>query len=342
VYSGDPALGAIGVASGHVHVDAREQAIMSGFEKGMLVQHDSLGLGKIVALEEKAVHVFFVGRDSRFAAKLRLPAAANLLKPAEAAARSFIGSPSAFSLDAASGRYGLAESWLSHDEAVARFQETYPGGFTDPLYTGESKGRLARPSRLRKATAAYAEAFGEGRGEQLLAAGSIKKLVEAALEIERLAAANRSGADKGTLAGGLGDAELAKAFFEALFAFLAAPAPERTLFTALAAAVAAFPGGAGVEGWPLLTLLPFLAQPERHMLLRPKVTSHAVHRLGLDLRFAVEPNWVTYSTLLASSALLLEKLRSLGARDFIDVETFLTVVTVRAATRAAAPPPAGE
>lgn len=315
---------------------------MNGFEKGMLVQHASLGLGKIVALEEKAVHVFFVGRDSRFAAKLRLPDAANLLKPAEAAARSFIGSPSAFSLDETSGRYGLAETWISHDEAVERFLETYPKGFEDPLYTGDGRGRLARPSRLRKATGAYAEAFGEGRGEQLLAAGSIKKLVEAALEIERLAAANRSGADKGTLAGGLADAGLAKGYFEALFALLAAPAPERTPFTALATAVSAFPGGAGAEGWPLLTLLPFVAQPERHMLLRPKVTSQAVHRLGLDLRFAVEPNWVTYSTLLASSSLLLEKLRSIGARDFIDVETFLTVVTVRGATRTAAPAPAGQ
>jgi hypothetical protein len=72
------------------------------------------------------------------------------------------------------------------------------------------------------------------------------------------------------------------------------------------------------------------------MLLRPKVTSQAAHRLGLELRFAADPNWTTYSTFLRSSEQLLEKLRAIGAKDFIDVESFLTVVTTRPATRMAA------
>ncbi|MGB8932955.1 MAG: hypothetical protein WCC48_17055, partial [Anaeromyxobacteraceae bacterium] len=111
-------------------------------------------------------------------------------------------------------------------------------------------------------------------------------------------------------------------------------APERAGFDALAAAVAAFPPEDVGRSWQLVTLLPFLAQPERHMLLRPKLTSQAAHRLGLELRFAADPNWVTYSTLLKSGELLLEKLRPIGASDLVDVESFLTVVTTRAAARA--------
>lgn len=309
---------------------------MSDFEKGMLVQHASLGLGKVVALEPKAVHVFFVGRDSRFAAKLRLPAAASLLKPAGPSERVWLGGVSAFSLDAATGRYGFAETWIPHEEAVSRFLEAYPKGFANPLYTGDGKGRQARPARIRRAHTAFVEAFGNGEGERLLAADDVAKLVTETLAIEKLAGANQAGADKATLSGGLEDAAVAKPFFTALFETLAAATPERAGFEALAAAVAAFPAEESSRGWQLVTLLPFIAQPERHMLLRPKLTSQAAHRLGLELRFAADPNWTTYSTLLKSGEQLLEKLRPIGAIDLIDVESFLTVVTTRAAVRPAA------
>lgn len=306
---------------------------MSELEKGMLVKHASLGLGKVVAVEPRAVHVFFVGRDSRFAAKLRLPAAATLLRPAEAGERAWLGGLSAFSLDAESGRYGYAEGWIPHDEAVARFLEAYPKGFSDPLYIGDGKGRQARPARIRRAQAAYAETLGGGAGERMLAAGALPKLVEAALAIEKMAGANTTGADKGALADCLKGAKGAEPFFAALFAHLGTPTPERAAFEALAAAVAALPREANAPAWPLVTLLPFLARPDQHVLLRPKLVSQAAHRLGLELRFATDPNWITYSTLLHSCALLLEKLRPLGARDLIDVESFLTIVTVRPAAR---------
>jgi len=182
---------------------------MSELEKGMLVQHVSLGLGKIVALEPKAVHVFFVGRDSRFAAKLRLPDATQHLRPAEPGERAWLGGVSAFTLDAASGRYGYAESWIPHEEAIARFLETYPKGFADPLYTGDGKGRQARPARIRRAHDVFAATFGDGEGERMLAAGSLAKVVEAALSVEKLACASQSGADKASLAPGLKDPQAA-------------------------------------------------------------------------------------------------------------------------------------
>lgn len=137
---------------------------MSDFEKGMLVQHASLGLGKVVALEPKAVHVFFVGRDSRFAAKLRLPDAVSLLKPAAPGDRVWLGGVSAFSLDAASGRYGFAETWIPHEEAVARFMEAYPKGFANPLYTGDGKGRQARPARIGAPTPPSSRRSATARG----------------------------------------------------------------------------------------------------------------------------------------------------------------------------------
>ena len=53
---------------------------MAELQNGMLVQHTTLGIGKIVAVEANAVHVFFPDSDKRFAAKLRLPAPRGLLR----------------------------------------------------------------------------------------------------------------------------------------------------------------------------------------------------------------------------------------------------------------------
>ncbi len=64
---------------------------------------------------------------------------------------------------------------------------------------------------------------------------------------------------------------------------------------------------------------------------RPRLTCDAARRLGLELRYASHPSWACYATLLQSAGQLLEKLRALGARDFIDLESFLHVVTAKRA-----------
>ena len=121
----------------------------------------------------------------------------------------------------------------------------------------------------------------------------------------------------------------------ALFDYVGGAEPEQARFEALAAAVAALPSHGAASAWTLVTSLPFLARPDRDMLLRPRTISLAAHRLGLELRFAPEPNWSTYSTLLRSCERLLGELRGLGARDYVDVECFLTVVTARPGVRPA-------
>jgi len=128
----------------------------------------------------------------------------------------------------------------------------------------------------------------------------------------------------------LKDLDAARGYFAALFDLLAAPAAEASRFEALCAAVVALPpGGARESGWQLVTLLPFVARPDVHILLRPRFACDVAHRLGLELAYAPRPGWSTYSALLRSSAVLLEKLRPLGARDHVDVEAFMHVVTAK-------------
>ncbi len=302
---------------------------MSVLANGMLVQHASLGLGKVVALEPRAVHVFFAASDARFATKLRLPMALPLLTPA-ASPNAWLSGLSDFALDAKTDRYGLATAWLSHADAVARFLDVFPKGFADPKYVGGGTTKRERVFRWRRAHDAYVETLGGGKGERLLAAGDVAELVESALRVERHVRPLHTDAEKGSFESALKDLGSSRAYFAALFDLLAVPAPEQSRFEALAAAVAAMvPGVSPESGWPMVTLLPFVARPDLDMVLQPRFACDAAHRLALELAYEPRPSWSTYSALLKSAKVLLQKLGPLGARDHIDVDSFMHVVTMR-------------
>ncbi len=77
---------------------------MTSLDIGMLVQHASLGLGKVIAVERSAVHVVFAARGDALATKLRLPMALAFLSAAAPAAV-WPHPLSAFELDEETRRY---------------------------------------------------------------------------------------------------------------------------------------------------------------------------------------------------------------------------------------------
>jgi len=78
---------------------------MEQFSKEMVVRHATLGIGRIVALEPTALHVFFLEGERREAVKLRLSAAKVFLTPAPKARDERLEQLPAFALDPISGRY---------------------------------------------------------------------------------------------------------------------------------------------------------------------------------------------------------------------------------------------
>jgi hypothetical protein len=295
---------------------------MSDIAKGMLVAHTSLGVGKVVAVESNAVHVFFPDAEKRFAAKLRWPAAQPLLRTDGVERNTWLEGLSSFSLDPAEGRYALAASWITHDQAIAEFLSEYPEGFADPAYLGTAgAARRVRAPRWRTASAEWTEAMGAGEGERLLAARNVRELVKRALGTEKHLTVVQSTFEEGTLKQALEDPDAALPFFEALFETLAAP-PGRARMEKLFAAVEALDVEPALA-WPIATVFPFVADPTKHVFLWPRTACAAAERLGCDLRYDAAPNWATYAALRAFSAQLLTRLEASGARDFIDVEAFL-------------------
>jgi hypothetical protein len=286
---------------------------MSDLERGALVQHATLGLGKVVALEADAVHVFFPGRGERFAAKLRLPGARAFLKVGLEDRNAWLEGLSSFTLDGTSGRWALPARWLTLDQAVEQFLASHPKGFA-----------VAAPGRAatwRAAQKLFAETLGEGEAERLLDAGDVREVVKRILKVGKLVSPLHADEERDAVEDALGDDDATRRFLRALFELLAVPSPGRPRFEKLHAAAAGLPGAPSAR-WLLVTLFPFLGRPDRHPLFRPGSTREAAERLGFDLRFDESPNWATLNALRAHSARLLEALAPAGARDFIDVEVF--------------------
>lgn len=286
---------------------------MSELERGMLVQHATLGLGKIVALEPDAVHVFFPGRGERFAAKLRLPGAIAFLKVGVAERDAWLEGLTSFTLDAATSRWALPARWLTLDEAIAQFLAAHPKGFSAPM--------PGRAETWRAAHALFTELLGNGEAERLLDAGNVREAVKRMLKVGKLVSPLHGEEERDAVEDALGDDDATRRFLRALFELLAVPSPGRPRFDKLTAAAAALPGAPGAR-WLVVTLFPFLGRPDRHPLMRPGSTREAAERLGFDLRFDETPNWPTLSSLRAHSTRLLDALASAGARDFVDVEVF--------------------
>lgn len=296
---------------------------MTDLVNGTLVRHVSLGVGKIVALEPTAVHVFFPDSDKRFAAKLRLPVARSLLRTEGLEPDRWLEGLSAFTLDATTGRYGLVASWLTHEQAVEQLLAVYPGGFTGEAYlaAGDAPERAAR---WRAAGAAWTATLGGGEAVRLLAEDELPELVKRVLKVEALIAPLHPPADVGAVEEALDDPDSAAPFLAALADLLSVPSPGRARFERLFAAARSLPVD-GPQQWLVATLFPFLASPGRHVLLRPKVTCLAAERIGCDLRYEPFPNWPTYSALRALATRLVERLAPAGATDFVDLEAFFHV-----------------
>ena len=144
---------------------------------GSLVKHRKLGTGKVVAVEPLALHVFFPGSDSRYAAKLRWPDAGNFLSQDELAPDPWLEGLTSFALDTVSGRYALAANFLSQEDAVEAFLAENDGAFRDaPARKGAL--RLDRGARWRAAGAEWTALLGDGRSAKLLEDGEFGDLAK--------------------------------------------------------------------------------------------------------------------------------------------------------------------
>ena len=118
----------------------------------------------------------------------------------------------------------------------------------------------------------------------------------------------------------------AKAFSTALYDFLHSEGEPERKFNDWCDAVASLPRRqTRVLTWPLLTVFGFIAQPKRHLFLKPNVTRAAAGAYGFPFRYKSGPNYATYASLLAFARTIRRDLQDLRPRDMIDLQSFMWV-----------------
>jgi hypothetical protein len=75
--------------------------------------------------------------------------------------------------------------------------------------------------------------------------------------------------------------------------------------------------------WPLVTVFGFIAQPERHIFLKPNVTRIAARKYDFEFQYQSKPNWNTYASLLEFAEAVRRDLCDLKPRDMIDLQSFM-------------------
>src|SRR3569623_1936787 len=81
----------------------------------------------------------------------------------------------------------------------------------------------------------------------------------------------------------------------------------------------------GHAKWTVVTYLPFLWRPEQHIFLKPMMMTTFAQRVGhrfADL-YSPELDPATYLALLDLASEVREKVLDLGAKDMIDVQSFM-------------------
>jgi hypothetical protein len=202
-----------------------------------------------------------------------------------------------------------------------KFLRQFPGGFRDPTYLDWERD-YKWETHLR-----WQEALPRDTFRRLLRAGDFEEAAARAVRVEqRSRHAMLFSFEKMALRDAVRSAAGAKAFSQALYAFLHGAEPIATRFEIWTAAIAALPRRqTRVLTWPLATVFGFIAVPRTHFFFKPLVTRTAFRRYGRDLPYASRPNGALYGALLAAVESVRRDIRDLRPRDMIDLQSFLWV-----------------
>jgi hypothetical protein len=272
------------------------------------------GPGKIVHIGGGSLHVVFRDLEEDMAKifDIRFPA----LRPAVLQSDPILDNLSPLTEEM--GRWVLPDRRCTLQSMQRAFLQQFPAGFSDPGYLDHRNYR--RSARVR-----FQKMLGVDTIRALLQAGHVQEIVKqawAVLQFINLI----SMYEKTALKDALSDDTSARAFFRTLLAVLEEEPLTGPTFVAYLDVLCTLPTEEHhLASWPVATLFLYLNCPERFMFLKPQVTKNAADSLGFDLKYNPTPNWETYDALQRMGSIYLDLLRPMGARDFVDVQSFIYI-----------------
>ena len=200
-----------------------------------------------------------------------------------------------------------------------KFLRFFPDGFHDETYVDWERGY--------KWTAheAWQKELNRAELRRLLHAGDYAEIATRAVRIESrtnllFSFEKMALRDAVRMRGG------AKTFAQGLDAVIHGRGSDRARFETWRDAVASLPRKqTRVLTWPLVTVFPFIAKPERDIFLKPNVTRVAAREYGFDFQYQSKPDWDTYASLLEFAETVRRDNADLRPRDMIDLQSFIWV-----------------
>jgi len=199
--------------------------------------------------------------------------------------------------------------YAGYVDAIRRFRSFFPGGFSDPAFGRQERDYKVLAKAHLDASAPLAEA---AAGE-----GDIDEVVKVFCSDTNLLSQFEKPRIRKVLLGYHG-----RAFLTAAARFALDPGP------ATLGAMAALLKPEKADKWTIVTYLPFLWLPERHMFLKPETMKDFAGRVGHGFArtYRAALDFEVYESLLALVAETEREVQALEPRDRIDIQSFMWVV----------------
>jgi hypothetical protein len=202
-----------------------------------------------------------------------------------------------------------------------KFLRFFPKGFRDETYLAWERDYKCETHQR------WEEVLNKAEFRRLLAKREYSEIAARAVRVEQRSRHSMIFSfEKMALRDAIKSAAGVRAFATGLYELLHGPGNDEARFVAWRDTVAALPRKqTRVLTWPLVTVFGFIAQPDRHIFLKPNVTKIAAQKYGFDFRYESRPNWETYASLLEFAETIRRDLRDLKPRDMVDLQSFIWV-----------------
>ena len=216
-----------------------------------------------------------------------------------------------------SAKSGLPEKAVRCRKKFLRF---FPKGFGDAKYVAWERGYKWQAHEKWNAQ------LNRSEYESLLEKGEFAEIADRAVKIESPTNLIFS-FEKMALRDAVRSAQGARIFAEGLYDLLHGTDGTRQRFERWVEAVGRLPKKQSrVLTHPVVTVFGFLAQPRKHIFLKPKVTQAAARAYGFDFQYKSNLFWETYASLLEFAGTIKRDLADLKPQDMIDVQSFIWVL----------------
>jgi len=203
---------------------------------------------------------------------------------------------------------------------LQKFLRFFPNGFEDEEYVAWERGYKWQAHEKWNAQLNRAEY------RSLLEKGEFSEIASRAIKIESPTNLIFS-FDKMALRDAVRSAKGAQVFAESLYDFLHGAGARKQKFERWFEAVASLPKKQSrVLTHPIVTVFGFIAQPKKHIFLKPKATQAAARAYGFDFQYRSKLSWETYASLLEFAETIRRDIADLKPRDMINIQSFIWVL----------------